>query len=83
VCESQGIRPDDTHTVSVHIAQTLPETLQAGERSCRDFFVDPAVLFDSGGQANHLAEPINDHELTVRIPRHDHVKAVRAEIDGR
>ena len=46
VRESQGIRPDDTHAVSVHIAQTLPETLQAGERSRGDFLVDPAVLFD-------------------------------------
>jgi hypothetical protein len=67
----------------MHVSQTLPETLQTGERASGHFFVDPAVLFDSRSKPNHLAQPIDDYELTVRIPRHDHVETVRAEIDSR
>jgi CelD/BcsL family acetyltransferase involved in cellulose biosynthesis len=67
----------------VHIAQSLAETLQARERTRSNLLVDPAVLFDARGETNHLAQPIDDNELTVGITRHDHVEAVRPEIDSR
>jgi hypothetical protein len=67
----------------MHITQTLSETLQASECSSSDLFVDPTVFLNTGCQPYHLPQAINNDELTVLVPRHDHVKAVRAEVDGR
>jgi len=60
-----------------------PKTLQTSERPCRDLLVDTPVLFDARRQANHLAQPIDDDELAVGVTRHDHVKAVRPEVNSR
>jgi hypothetical protein len=76
VREAEGVRPYDTNAVGVHVTQALSESLQACESSRSDFLVDPTVLFDAGSEPHHLAQPINDYELTVRVPRNDHVKAV-------
>jgi hypothetical protein len=76
VRESEGVRPDDTNAVGVYVPQTLPESLQACESSCSDLFVDATVLLDTGSEPHHLAQAVNNNELTVRIPRDDHVEAV-------
>ena len=80
MCEAQGIRPDDADAVGTHIAQPLPETLQAGKRPRGRLFVDPAVLRDARRQADHLTQAVDDDELAVRVARHDHVEAVGAEV---
>ncbi len=79
--DPQGVGAHDAHAARMHGAQALPESLQAGERARGRFLVDAAVLFDARSQAHHLAQPVDDDELAVRIPRHDHVKAIGAEID--
>jgi len=56
--------------------------LSSSECSSRDLLVDAAVLFNTGSKPHHLAQPINDDKLTVLVPRHDHVEAVRAQVDG-
>ena len=80
---AQRIRAHHAHTARVHVLQALAESLQAGERTRRHFLVDAAVLLDTGGKANHLAQAIDDDELAVRIARDDHVKTVGAEIHRR
>ena len=60
-----------------------PKRSQAGERAGRGLLVEPAVLADAGGQAHHLAQPVDDDQLAVRIARDHHVKAVGAEVDRR
>jgi hypothetical protein len=67
----------------VHIPQTLSKALQASQRSSSDLFVDPTVFFNTGSQPYHLTQAINHDELTVLVSRHDHMEAVRAEVDGR
>ncbi len=67
----------------MHVAQSLTESLQTGERAGRYLLVDPAVLLDAGREAHHLAQAVDDDQLAVRIARNDHVKAVRSEIDSR
>jgi hypothetical protein len=72
----------------VHVAQALAEALEAGERARRGLLVEPAVRADTAAQAHHLAQPVDDDELAVRIARDHHVEtgrstAVRTEIDGR
>lgn len=83
VGESEGVRPNNANAVRVHITQTLSEALQASKRSSRDLLVDPTVFLNTGSQPYHLAQAINDDQLTVLVPRHNHVEAVRAEVDGR
>ncbi len=80
---AQRVSAHDTDTVGVHVAQSLTESLQAGERTGSHLLVDPAVLFDTGREAHHLAQTVDDDELAVRIARDDHVEAVRSEIDSR
>ena len=38
---------------------------------------------DAGGEAHHLAQPIDDDQLAVRIARDHHVEAVGAQVDRR
>src|SRR2546426_10706207 len=80
---AQGVGAHHAYAVGAHVAQSLPEALQAGKRPRRDVLVDATILLDARGQAHHLAQPIDDDELPVRESRHDHVEAVGAEIDGR
>src|SRR6185312_11887199 len=77
---AQCVRSHDAHAVRAHIAQSLPETLQAGERTGCHILVDAAVLLDARGQAHHLAQAVDDDELAVRVARHDHVEAIGAEV---
>ena len=80
---AQRVGAHHAHAVGVHVAQALAEALQAGERARRDLLVDAAVLGDAGGQAHHLAQPVDDDELAVRVARDHHVEAVGPEVDGR
>jgi hypothetical protein len=82
VSDPKSVGTDDANAVSMYVPQSLPETLQAGERACGDFFVDSAVFFDACRETHHLAEAINHDQLTVRISRHDHMEAVRPKVDG-
>ncbi len=82
MCHAQGIGADDAHAIGVHVTQALTESLQTGKRASRHFLVDATVLFDAGGEAYHLAQPVDDDELAVRVARHDQVEAVRPQIDG-
>jgi hypothetical protein len=82
VSHPQCVRANHTHAVGMHVPQALTETLQASERACGDLLVDAPVLFDARRKANHLAQPIDNNELAVRVTRDDHVKAVRPEIDS-
>src|SRR6202022_892960 len=81
VSHTQCVRANDTHAVRMHVFQALTETLQTRERACGDLLVDASVLFNARSKANHLAQPIDNDELAVRVTRDDHVKAVRPEID--
>ncbi len=81
--EAQSVRAHHPHAVGAHISQALPKALQAGDRSSGDLFIDPAILLDARRETHHLAQAVNDDQLTVGIPRHDHVKAVRPEVYGR
>src|SRR5947207_468990 len=76
VREAQRVRPHDAHAVGVHVAQPLAEALETGERPRRDFLIDAAVLGYPGREPHHLAQPIDDGQLAVRVTGHHHVKAV-------
>src|SRR5579883_510869 len=80
VGHAQSVRADDADAVRTHIAQPLAETLQTRQSACRHVLVDAAVLLHAGSQAHHLAQTIDDDELAVRIPRHDQMETVGAEV---
>ncbi len=65
----------------MHVAQALAEALEAAERARRHLLVDAAVLGDAGGQAHHLAQPVDDDQLAVRVARDHHVETVGAQVD--
>ena len=78
VRQPQCVGADHAHAVGVHVTQALTEALQAGERASRHVLVDAAVLGNSCGQAHHLAQAVDDDQLTVRVARDHHVEAVGA-----
>ena len=43
---AQRAGADDAHAVGVHVAQSLAEALEAGERARGDVLVEPAVLVE-------------------------------------
>src|SRR5436305_295081 len=76
VREAQRVRPHDAHAVGVQVAQPLAGARGSGERARRDFLIDAAVLGYPGREPHHLAQPIDDGQLAVRVTGHHHVKAV-------
>ena len=80
---AQCVRAHHSDAVGMHRAQPLPESLQTAQRPVDRGIIEPAALVQSRGEPDHLAQPIQDDELAVRVARHDHVKAVGTEIDCR
>ena len=69
--DAQRIGADHAHAARVHVAQPLSETLQAGQRPRRHFLVEPAVRAHAGAEAHHLAHPVDDDQLPVRVAGDD------------
>ena len=78
---TQRVRADDAHLVRAHVAQPLAKAAQAGERALLARSSRSPSIVEAGGQADHLAQPIDDRRLAVLIARDDHVEAVGAKID--
>src|SRR6185437_5987609 len=78
--DTEGIRSNDTDAVRTHVAQPLAKTLQTRQSTRRHLLVDAAILLNSRGQAHHLTQTVDDDELAVRIPRHDQMETVGAEV---
>ncbi len=79
---AQGIGADHPHAVGMHGAQPLAEALETAQCALRRGIVQPPAVAQARGQAHHFAQSIQNDELAVRMTRHDHVKAVGAQIDG-
>ncbi len=80
---AQRVGAHDAHALGLHVAQALAEALETFQRARGHGLVDAALVVESGRQAHHLAQPVEDRQLAVRVARHHHVKAVRSQIDGR
>ena len=71
-----------TRTLSGRMSRRRwPNRLEAGQRAGRDVLVQPAVGLEAGAEAHHLAQPIENDQLAVRVTRDHHVKTVGTEID--
>jgi hypothetical protein len=79
---AQGIGADDSYALGPHVAKTLTEALEAGECAGGGLTVQPPMLIEPGGKAHHLAKTVDNGELAQRVARHNHVKAVRPEVDS-
>src|SRR5262249_26483348 len=66
---AQRVGADDAHVLGVHVAQPLPETLQAFEGARGHGLVEPVLRIEAGGKAHHFTQAIEDGELAVRITR--------------
>ena len=82
LARAQGIGADHAHAVGAHGAQALTEALETAQGAFRRGIVQPPAAVQARGQAHHLAQPVQNDELAVRMTRHDHVEAVGAQIDG-
>ena len=72
-----------TRTLSACIARKpLPEAFEAAQRALGGRVVEPPAVAQTGAEPHHLAQPVQNDELAVRIARDDHVKTVGSEIDG-
>ena len=77
---TQRVGAHDPHAVGAHVAQPLAESLEAGQRTCRDFAIEATVAIDTRPEAHHFAQPVHDEQLPVGVPGDDHVETVRAQI---
>jgi hypothetical protein len=64
---------------NVFVPTTAP---QAGERAVLARAVELAAFAEARSQSHHLAQPVHDRGLALLIASHDHVKAVRAQVDS-
>ena len=81
LCAPENVGAHHAHAVGPHVAQALAESFEAGERAGRDILVQSPIGFEAGAEAHHLAEPIDNDQLAVRVTRDHHVKTVGTEID--
>ena len=79
---AQRIGSHHPHAVGMHGPQPLTEALQAAQRPLGGRIVEPAAVAEARGEPHHLAQPVENDELAVRVARDHHVKAVGAQIDG-
>jgi hypothetical protein len=80
---AQRVGADGAHALGAHVTQTLAEALEALQRAQHRLAVEPALLVEPRGETHRFAQAVDDHQLPVRVPGHDHVEAVRAQVDGR
>ena len=80
-CAPENVGANDAHAAGSHIAQPLAESFETGERPGRDFLVQSPIGLEAGTEAHHLAEPIDNDQLAVRVTRDHHVETVGTEID--
>jgi hypothetical protein len=66
----------------MHGPQTLPESLETAQGPIGRRVVEPAAVAETGREAHHFTQSIEDDELAMRVPRDDHMETVRAQIDG-
>ena len=78
----QRIGAHDPHAVGMHGAQALTESLEASQGAVGGVIVQPAAVAETRGEADHLAQPVQDDELAVRVARDHHVKAIGAQVYG-
>ena len=82
VRDAQRVGAHHAHAAGAHVTQALAEALKAGERPRRHVLVDAAVFGHAGRKSHHLAQPVDDDQLAVRVARDHHVEAVGAQVDG-
>jgi len=79
---AQGIRTDDAHVFRRQPGQALSKSAQALQRAFLRRGVHVAGLVEAIGQADLFAQAVDQLEAAAVHLRDDHVKTVRAEIDG-
>ncbi len=79
--DAERVRGDGAHAVGAQVAEALPELFQAGERPLARALREAVVLVEPGGQTHLVPQPVDDDRMAVDGARHDHVEAVRSEVD--
>ena len=77
---AQRAGPDHANAVGAHGPQPLTEALETAQRALGGRIVEPAAVVEAGGQPHHLAQPVQNDQLAVRVARDHHVKTVGAQI---
>ena len=80
---AQGAGADHAHAVRMHGPQPLPEAFEAAQGALRGGVVEAPAFAQSGGQAHHFPQSVQDDQLAVGIARDDQVEAVASQVDGR
>ena len=65
----------------MHGPQSLAEALQTAQRPLGGRIVEPSAVVEARGKPYHLAQPVENDELAVRVTRDHHMKTVGAQID--
>ena len=66
----------------MHGPQPLPEPLETAQGALRGGVVEAPAIAQSGSQAHHFPQSVQDDQLTVGIARDDQVEAVASQVDG-
>ena len=81
-CFAQRVGADDAHRALRQAIDHLCEQAQAIEPALHGFGAELAILVDTGGQLNLVADALENADFTAIGLGQDHVEAVRAQVDG-
>jgi len=85
-CLTRAAQRVGTHhpdTPRCHAAQPLPESFKASQRAALRRLGNSIVFIHPGGEPHHLLQAVQHMQLAGNRARHDHMEAVRPEVDGR
>ncbi len=79
---AQGIGAHDAHRTERQPVDQLGEAFQAVETALHGFFGQLALFVDASGQLHLLAQALKNANLALIGFRHNHMKAVGAQVDS-
>jgi len=79
---AQRVGPHGADPLAREVPDPLSELPQALQRTRARFGAETVRGIETGGELDHLADAVDDHELIGMRPRDDQVEARGAEIDG-
>jgi len=78
---AEGVGRDRAHALRRDVADALAEAFEAFERAQADVGSESALAVEALGQSHHVAQAIDDAQLSEDLPSDHHVEAVRAKVD--
>jgi hypothetical protein len=82
-CSTKGFGTDCPYLLAGNMQQAFSETCEASQRAVLRFHAQVTIGIDAARELDHFLLTVDDFNAIVLYPRHQHMKTVGAEVNGR